>query len=68
MARAIPEAARQLAGRLSQRLGGDRRHLAVEIGELIAGFVSELVAAGWSETEARQADVHALAEAAASAR
>jgi len=51
-----------------QRVGEDRLHLAAEIGELIAGFVAALVAAGWSETEARQADVHALAEAAASAR
>ena len=40
-----------------QQLGEDRRHLAAEIGELIATFVSELVAAGWSEEQARQADV-----------
>ncbi len=43
----------------------ERRHLAAEIGELIAAFVAELVAAGWSEDEARQADVHQLATAAA---
>ncbi|MDQ6779055.1 MAG: hypothetical protein M3071_23155 [Actinomycetota bacterium] len=46
-----------------QQLGEDRRHLAAEIGELIAQFVAELVAAGWSEDEARQADVHQLAGA-----
>jgi len=50
-----------------QQLSEDRRHLAGEIGELIAAFVAELVAAGWSEQEARQADVHQLA-AAVSAR
>ncbi len=44
-----------------QQLGEDRRHLAAEIGELIATFVSELVAAGWTEEQARQADVHQLA-------
>ena len=50
-----------------QQLAEDRRHLAAEIGELIAQFVCELVAAGWTEQEARQADVHQLA-AAVSAR
>jgi len=50
-----------------QQLAEDRRHLAAEIGELIAAFVAELVAAGWTEQEARQADVHQLA-AAVSAR
>jgi hypothetical protein len=44
-----------------QQLGEDRRHLAAEIGELIAAFVAELIAAGWSEERARQADVHQLA-------
>jgi len=48
-----------------QRIGEDRRHLAAEIGELIAQMVSELVAAGWTEEQARQADVRALAAAAA---
>jgi len=48
-----------------QRISEDRRHLAAEIGELIAGLVSELVAAGWSEDEARNADVGQLAAAAA---
>ncbi len=47
-----------------QQLGEDRRHLAAEIGELIAAFVAELVAAGWSEEAARIADVHRLAAAA----
>ncbi len=39
-----------------QQLSEDRRHLAAEIGELIA--------AGWSEDEARQADVHQFASVA----
>jgi hypothetical protein len=48
-----------------QRIGEDRRHLAAEIGELIAQMVAELVAAGWTEHEARTADVRALAAAVA---
>jgi hypothetical protein len=48
-----------------QRIGEDRRHLAAEIGELIAEMVVELVAAGWSEEQARTADVRSLATAAA---
>jgi hypothetical protein len=48
-----------------QRICEDRRHLAAEIGELIAGMVSELIAAGWSEEQARTADVRALAAAGA---
>jgi len=48
-----------------QQLGEGRRHLAVEIGELIAAFVAELVLAGWSEEAARTADVHQLAGAVA---
>jgi len=44
-----------------QQLGEDRRHLAAEIGELISQFVAELIAAGWSEEQARQADVRQLA-------
>ena len=48
-----------------QRVGEDRRHLAAEIGELIAQMVAELVAAGWTEEQARTADVRALAAAAA---
>lgn len=47
-----------------QQIAEDRRHLAAEIGELIAGFVAELIAAGWSEQAAREADVHQLAAAA----
>jgi len=48
-----------------QRVGEDRRHLAAEIGELIAAFVAELLAAGWTEQAARDADVHQLAGAVA---
>ncbi len=44
-----------------QQLGEDCRHLAAEIGELISQFVAELIAAGWSEEQARQADVRQLA-------
>jgi hypothetical protein len=51
-----------------QQLSEDRRHLAAEIGELIAGLVAELVTAGWSEQDARQADVRQLASAAVSPR
>jgi hypothetical protein len=47
-----------------QRIGEDRRHLAAEIRELTAGFVAELAAAGWTEAQARSADVRALAAAA----
>ena len=48
-----------------QHLCEDRRHLAAEIGELIAGMVAELTAAGWTEDAARTADVRALAAAGA---
>ncbi|MGI8902192.1 MAG: hypothetical protein ACR2IP_00665 [Solirubrobacteraceae bacterium] len=48
-----------------QRISEDRRHLAAEIGELIAQFTAELIAGGWSEEQARNADVHHLAAAAA---
>jgi hypothetical protein len=48
-----------------QRISEDRRHLAAEIGELIAQMVAALVAAGWTEEAARTADVRALAAAAA---
>ncbi len=48
-----------------QRISEDRRHLAAKIGELIASFVAELVAAGWTEQAARDADVHQLAGAVA---
>ncbi len=46
-----------------QRIGEDPRHLAAEIGELIASFTAELMSAGWSEDAARNADVHQLAAA-----
>ncbi len=48
-----------------QSISEDRRHLAAEIGELIAQLVAELVAVGWSEDQARNADVHQLVAAAA---
>jgi len=48
-----------------QRISEDRRHLAAEIGELISGLVSELIAAGWTEQAARDADVRQLAAAVA---
>jgi len=44
-----------------QQISEERRHLAAEIGELIARFV----VAGWSEEQTRNADVHRLAAAAA---
>lgn len=50
-----------------QRVSEDRRHLATEIGELIASFVAELVAAGWTEADARSADIRKLASAGAHA-
>ena len=45
-----------------QRICEDRRHLAAEIGELIAGCVDGLVAAGWSEHEARNTNVAQLVD------
>ena len=44
-----------------QQVAEDRRHLAAATGETIRAFVDELVAAGWSEHEARNASVHDLA-------
>ncbi len=44
-----------------QAVGEDRRHLAAEIGELIRAFVDALTAAGWSEHDARNANVLELA-------
>ncbi len=38
-----------------------RRHLAVDVGETIRAFLHELITAGWSEPEARDANVHELA-------
>ena len=39
----------------------DRRQLAADIGETIRRFVDALAAAGWSEQQARNANVHELA-------
>jgi len=44
-----------------QEAAEDRRHLAADIGEAIGRFVDALVVAGWSEEEARNADVRAIA-------
>lgn len=43
----------------------ERRQLAVEVGELSQQLTDTLRAAGWSASEARQANVHELARAAA---
>ncbi|MHB1567821.1 MAG: hypothetical protein ACYC0H_01335 [Solirubrobacteraceae bacterium] len=48
-----------------QQASEDRRHLAAEIGEASAQLVAELTAVGWSEQEARDADVRALSAAGA---
>jgi hypothetical protein len=44
-----------------QTAGEDRRQLAADIGELTRAFVDVLTASGWSEDQARNADVHELA-------
>jgi hypothetical protein len=44
-----------------QEAAEDRRQLAADIGEVIARFVDELVANGWPEEDARNANVHDLA-------
>ena len=44
-----------------QSAAEERRQLAADVGELIREFVAELVAAGWSEKQARDANVHELA-------
>jgi len=44
-----------------QSVAEERRQLAADVGELIREFVEELVAAGWSEEQARNANVHKLA-------
>jgi hypothetical protein len=41
----------------------ERRQLAADIGEVIRGFLDALMAAGWSEEQARNANVHELARA-----
>lgn len=40
----------------------ERRQLAVEVGELAAGLTDALCAAGFSQQDARRADVHQLAQ------
>jgi hypothetical protein len=45
-----------------QHAAEDRRMLAADIGELIRELVAELQAAGWTEQEARNANVHELAQ------
>jgi hypothetical protein len=45
-----------------QHAAEDRRMLAADIGELVSGLVAELQAAGWTEQEARNANVHELAQ------
>jgi hypothetical protein len=44
-----------------QTAAEERRRLAADTGELIGRFVDALVAAGWSEEQARDANVHELA-------
>jgi hypothetical protein len=44
-----------------QTVAEERRQLAADIGEVIARLVDELVAAGWSEQDARSVNVHDLA-------
>jgi hypothetical protein len=44
-----------------ERIAEDRRHLAAEIGEIIRTLLYQLVAAGWSEQQARSTDIRALA-------
>jgi hypothetical protein len=46
-----------------QTAAEERRQLAADIGEVIRRFVDALVAAGWSEEQARAANVHELAGA-----
>jgi hypothetical protein len=45
-----------------QAAAEERRQLAAEVGETIRQFVDQLLAAGWSEQQARDANVHELAE------
>jgi hypothetical protein len=44
-----------------QQVAEDRRRLGAEIGEVVRAFLDELMAAGWSEQEARSANVDKLA-------
>jgi hypothetical protein len=50
-----------------QTAAEERRQLAADTGESIREFVDALVAAGWTEQQARNADVHQLAHARADA-
>ncbi len=45
-----------------QNVSEQRRQLAADTGEAIARFTDALVAAGWSEEEARNANVDELSE------
>ena len=45
-----------------QAAAEQRRQLAGHVGEVIRQFVDALVAAGWSEEEARSTNVHELAQ------
>ena len=44
-----------------QTAAEERRQLAADTGELVRQFVDSLIAAGWSEEQARNANVHELA-------
>jgi hypothetical protein len=44
-----------------QAVAEERRQLAADVGETIRAFIEELVAAGWTEQQARNANVHELA-------
>jgi hypothetical protein len=44
-----------------QSAAEERRQLAADVGETIRQFVDELLASGWSEQQARDANVHELA-------
>jgi hypothetical protein len=44
-----------------QAAAEERRQLAAEVGETIRQFVDALMAAGWTEEQARDANVHELA-------
>lgn len=46
-----------------QTAAEERRQLAADVGELTVALVDALVAAGWTEDQARNADVHELAAA-----
>jgi hypothetical protein len=75
----VPAHARRLAARLSvihwqihgafstyQAAAEQRRQLAVDVGEISQQFTDALCAAGYTAEQARQANVHQLAEPASS--